>query len=40
MSISIMVEEGGEKIGVESDERFFLYFLLGGFIGLVFMVVL
>jgi hypothetical protein len=40
MSISTAVEEGGEKTGVESDERLSPHPLPGGFTGIALMVVL
>lgn len=40
MSISTTVEEGGEKTGVESDERLSPHSLPGGFTGPALMVVL
>lgn len=40
MSMSTTVEEGGEKAGVESDERLSPHSLPGGFTGPALMVVL
>lgn len=40
MSIDSTVEEGGEKTGVENDERLSPHSLPGGFTGIALMVVL